>query len=204
MVWRLLTVSGKQAMPQGGVSQLDFQVTMLQVYATVGHLFFKMYFSKFCKMYFSEPPITYISKCTHQNYKTVFPRLQNVLTKLQNRFLQIERCICQNWQIHLYKEGTCQLDFQVTMLWVNATASHSLLRGFFDLLTWWKVIQYWYLSWSGGVPIMNNLSLLEGGFSFWQIRRSFQKENPSQCHFVASLILNSQSYPKRSPPNLIW
>ena len=149
-------------------------------------------------------PITCFSEFMHKNKKMYSSKLLNVLSKLQKKIVHIKRCICQNRQIYLYKEGTNQSDFQVTMLWVNSTASHSLFRGFFDPLTWWEVIQYWYLSWSGQFPIMNNLSLLEEGFSLWQIRRSFQKENPAQCHFVASLILNSKSYPKRSPPNLMW
>ena len=136
--------------------------------------------------------------------KCILPNCWMCCQNCKKKIVHIKRCICQNRQKYLYKEGTNQSDFQVTMLWVNSTASHSLFRGFFDPLTCWEVIQYWYLSWSGQFPIMNNLSLLEEGFSLWQIRRSFQKENPAQCHFVASLILNSKSYPKRSPPNLMW
>ena len=73
------------------------------------------------------------------------------------------------------KGGSSQLDFQVTALEVSAAASQSLLGGVFELL--------WFL---------NN-----GTAGCLAVKRSFRKENPTQCHFVASLIL------KRHRPTMI-
>ena len=72
------------------------------------------------------------------------------------------------------KGGSSQLDFQVTALKVSAAASQSLLGGVFELL--------WFL---------NN------GTGCLAVKRSFRKDNPTQCHFVASLIL------KRHRPTMI-